>query len=1358
MKKHHTFPIDMLTKFAQTVFFVFSFFVLSAQTDQRYYWVGGGTNNEWGTIENWSNVSGGMPAAGITTAPTNVNTVIFDQNSFLDEDSSIVINGAVQCDSLLCLNSLHLPYFAASSGASLTINGSMLLRQFMTMALTLNFNSNRPNETIRSNGVTIGNWNSIYFNGTATYTLLDSTRFHNYVYINSGILNTDGNYVSSGRIHIQNTGSIHFANSIIELTGNQNCWNNSSSNFITAANSNGSLIRFTDFYNPTGLKLYANTADIYNNIEIASGQIYYGTYNKITFLGSGSIFYNVTIDTLIVNDISTFTLDNSTTINEFLQGKLSTPCGGQWALNGSGSGQVTLGNNAIVDIERALIKDLGFSASVTAANSVDLGNNSNIIFTAPAVKKTLYWIGETGNWNDAMKWSLTSGGVPANCVPTVFDNVIFDNNSFSAPNQTVTVDLTAFCDSMSWIGTNNFNPQFVGGSTVTTEIYGSLVLQTGMQFVNTINFNSNRPNETIRSNGATIGYWNSIRFNGTATYTLLDSTRFSYSVDINSGILNTNGNYVSSEIINILNTGSIHFANSIIEITGTSYYCWNNSSSNLITAANSNGSLIRFTVYSPTKPMLYANSADIYNNIEIASGLIYRGTYNKITFLGSGGIFYNVTTDTLVLTAPANMIYTFSDTVRVKEGAYLSGTPCVQIYLQSNSETTPAIFDIKSQAANFSDDTLLIDHVYLHGIQALQGSDNAKLKKGSHSPDINQSGANWGYGIGTNNYNSGFAAMLPYNSGGSTYFGDDRVVPCGSFPHTLYSDNFLPSYGATFEWRRDSLTTPIIAETPDYAVTDSGTYYLTVNYGNGCQATDDVEFTVLSIDSISETICYGTTYSGWNLTDLDTEGFYTSRYKNAAGCDSLVYLTLSIRPSVDTTSLSATICRGDTLHYNGYALFDPNFQFSTFSFQLANVYGCDSMIKFNLSYHPYIDTTHITAEICQGSTYVLNGFNVSAEGVHLLTVQNSNGCDSTLKLTLSFTNLLKDTITAAICQGEQYTLNGFNENTAGAYNLMSQAADGCDSLTTLILTVKSHSLFAIDTAICKRETVQFFGQNLTEEGTYSHTLTNAAGCDSTVSITITHKPALYTQLDTAICASETVSFFGRQLTETGVYSETRDSYRGCDSTIELTLTVWAIPNISFEAIPAVVALRAGGEIFFLNHTDSAFLNNPDYRFTWNFGDDSAEENLIFSPTHTYSDWGDFIVTFSIDHSLNCHAEASITVTVEEMLEFPNIITPNGDGKNDVFAIINLNTAIDANDPNHYRENLLTIYNRWGKKVYEAKNYDTFMKGEELLTGTKSFSGQNCPDGTYYFTFYYKGKLEIYHLNGTLMIVRRVINN
>ena len=43
--------------------------------------------------------------------------------------------------------------------------------------------------------------------------------------------------------------------------------------------------------------------------------------------------------------------------------------------------------------------------------------------------QTLYWVGGSGNFNDANHWSLSSGGAVANLIPNSNTDVVFDDGS-----------------------------------------------------------------------------------------------------------------------------------------------------------------------------------------------------------------------------------------------------------------------------------------------------------------------------------------------------------------------------------------------------------------------------------------------------------------------------------------------------------------------------------------------------------------------------------------------------------------------------------------------------------------------------------------------------------------------------------------------------------------------------------------------------------------------------------------------------------------------------------------------------------------------------------------------------------------
>jgi gliding motility-associated-like protein len=71
--------------------------------------------------------------------------------------------------------------------------------------------------------------------------------------------------------------------------------------------------------------------------------------------------------------------------------------------------------------------------------------------------------------------------------------------------------------------------------------------------------------------------------------------------------------------------------------------------------------------------------------------------------------------------------------------------------------------------------------------------------------------------------------------------------------------------------------------------------------------------------------------------------------------------------------------------------------------------------------------------------------------------------------------------------------------------------------------------------------------------------------------------------------------------------------------------------------------------------------------------------------------------------------------------FPNGISPNGDGINDVFVF-------PCND--QYPNASLLIFNRWGDKIWEVDN------GYKNDWGGTNLQGTPVPDGTYYFVYKY----------------------
>ena len=96
--------------------------------------------------------------------------------------------------------------------------------------------------------------------------------------------------------------------------------------------------------------------------------------------------------------------------------------------------------------------------------------------------------------------------------------------------------------------------------------------------------------------------------------------------------------------------------------------------------------------------------------------------------------------------------------------------------------------------------------------------------------------------------------------------------------------------------------------------------------------------------------------------------------------------------------------------------------------------------------------------------------------------------------------------------------------------------------------------------------------------------------------------------------------------------------------------------------------------------------------------------------------------------------------VNDFLQFPNAITPNGDGINDKFIIRNLIEGLG------YPNNSLAVYDRWGKRVFYKEN---ISKEEDFWDPATD----NTPAGTYFWRFTGKGYLGDIQRNGVVEIIK-----
>src|SRR5690606_28720975 len=193
-------------------------------------------------------------------------------------------------------------------------------------------------------------------------------------------------------------------------------------------------IDFLTFSNPS----------LTSDARIGSGN----TIGTLEFKGQGMIRYGGnSIDSLIIGESRNLWLFASNTINKYF--KATHPaCSGLGEIRShEGISTLVFGADAEVDVANVYLENIvatGGGGTLTlpiAVTGADAGGNTGWDITT-SDGGARYWVGGSGDWNDASHWSTTSGGPGGACVPTVANDVYFDENSgFGTTNaeKTITV-------------------------------------------------------------------------------------------------------------------------------------------------------------------------------------------------------------------------------------------------------------------------------------------------------------------------------------------------------------------------------------------------------------------------------------------------------------------------------------------------------------------------------------------------------------------------------------------------------------------------------------------------------------------------------------------------------------------------------------------------------------------------------------------------------------------------------------------------------------------------------------------------------------------------------------------------------
>jgi gliding motility-associated-like protein len=349
-----------------------------------------------------------------------------------------------------------------------------------------------------------------------------------------------------------------------------------------------------------------------------------------------------------------------------------------------------------------------------------------------------------------------------------------------------------------------------------------------------------------------------------------------------------------------------------------------------------------------------------------------------------------------------------------------------------------------------------------------------------------------------------------------------------------------------------------------------------------------------------------------------------------------------------------------------------------------------------------------------GDVYTTGSFEQTVDfdpGIGISNLRIADGYGVFLQKMGPCTSSTSSVITATACSS--YTLNCATYTSTGNYTQLLTNAAGCDSNITLNLTISNNKNSVTNIPLATCDKYYWKGQNLTSSGVYSDTLVAANGCDSIINLLLTiHQKS---GMDTTESICDGGSYAG--YTKTGTYTDTLLSSSGCDSirTLHLIVEQKPAPDLGSEK-----SLCSG---------DTLQLTPGEYStYLWQDG-----STLSY---FTVDQVGAYQVTVS---NLCGTGTARISVTQKICtILFPSAFTPNGDGKNETFRILNSPTLYNYN---------LSVFNRWGQKVFETRDYTKGWDG--------SLNGARAADGVYVWFCQFKkaGDAGYTEMKGTVLLIR-----
>ena len=424
------------------------------------YWINGSGN--WNDSHHWSTTSGGPAGSCIPNRATNV---VFNAASAAGA-FTVTLKGNAYCQKMTWSGITGIG--TVTGTGAIYISDSVQLQSLTKLTpsagLVLTSSVNEVH-TFRSNAADI-NCN-ILIDGQPQWVLSDSLYVDGKITLAAGTFDLNGNPLRCNSLLAGGSKmrTLNYSNSRIYLYGNDSVWNSSGSN-LTLTHNSGS-VRLTNA--STDFVMVKASGKSFDTIRIMSPKtkIAGGINCRLIALNAGSLLeceplYTIKFDSIIASASCT----NPIILSNY-SGSADTAI---FELN-------TTNDSILIDnvILRNVCANNSSSRKYYVQNAIGINKYSGWSFIGSGTIKTYYWTGLISNkWSQPGNWEVS--GLPATCLPSPIDTVIFNKTHLAAPgsHDTVIIEQNAYCNAMIWSDSIVGKPAMILGSDLTAS--GSVTL------------------------------------------------------------------------------------------------------------------------------------------------------------------------------------------------------------------------------------------------------------------------------------------------------------------------------------------------------------------------------------------------------------------------------------------------------------------------------------------------------------------------------------------------------------------------------------------------------------------------------------------------------------------------------------------------------------------------------------------------------------------------------------------------------------------------------------------------------------------------------------------------------------------